>query len=54
MSRVLLGIDYGTVRVGLALAVDGLIVPLTAMPHPGSEEALPGSRRLGRSTDRGP
>ena len=40
MSRVLLGIDYGTVRVGLALAVDGLIVPLTAMPHPGSEEAL--------------
>ena len=40
MSRVLLGIDYGTVRVGLALAVDGLIVPLTAMAHPGSEEDL--------------
>ena len=40
MSQVLLGIDYGTVRVGLALAVDGLIVPLTALSHPGSEEAL--------------
>lgn len=40
MNRVLLGIDYGTVRIGLALAVDGLIVPLTALAHPGSEEAL--------------
>jgi putative Holliday junction resolvase len=40
VSRILLGVDYGTVRVGLALAAEGMVVPLKALPHPGSEPAL--------------
>lgn len=34
-----LGVDYGTVRVGLALGFrsSGLVIPLPVLPHPGSE-----------------
>ena len=36
------GVDYGTVRIGLALGErsSGLVMPLPVMPHPGSEEAV--------------
>lgn len=35
----IVGVDYGTVRIGLALGDrrTGLVVPLPVMPHPGSE-----------------
>ena len=38
-ERTTLGVDYGTVRIGLALALPGggLIVPLETLPHPGDE-----------------
>ncbi|MGE0706932.1 MAG: Holliday junction resolvase RuvX [Planctomycetota bacterium] len=39
-SPVLLGVDLGTVRVGLALATEGLVLPLEALAHPGDEGAL--------------
>jgi putative holliday junction resolvase len=41
-DEVVLGVDYGTVRVGLALGFTkgGLVVPIPVLPHPGSEDAL--------------
>lgn len=41
-EEVVLGVDYGTVRVGLALGFSkgGLVVPIPVLPHPGSEDGL--------------
>lgn len=36
----LLGVDFGTVRVGLAMNAGSVIVPLEVLPYPGSDEAL--------------
>lgn len=40
-SRTVLGLDYGTVRIGLALALPGggLIVPLETLANPGEDAA---------------
>jgi len=40
-SRTVLGLDYGTVRIGLALALPGgdLIVPLDTLANPGEDAA---------------
>jgi putative pre-16S rRNA nuclease len=40
-SRTTLGLDYGTVRIGLALALPGggLIVPLDTLANPGEDAA---------------
>lgn len=37
--RTTLGVDFGTVRIGLALSLPGggLIVPLDTLPHPGTD-----------------
>lgn len=39
-SQTILGLDYGTVRIGLALALPGgsLIVPLETLANPGQDE----------------
>jgi len=41
-GEVVLGVDYGTVRVGLALGFvrSGLVVPLPVAPHPGSDDEV--------------
>jgi putative Holliday junction resolvase len=40
-DRQVLGVDYGSVRIGLALGCPrtGLVIPLPVMDHPGDEEA---------------
>jgi putative Holliday junction resolvase len=41
-EETVLGVDYGTVRIGLALGfpASGLVVPLPTLPNPGAEEAV--------------
>ncbi|MBL4850493.1 MAG: hypothetical protein JKY65_33665 [Planctomycetes bacterium] len=45
-SLTTLGLDYGTVRIGLALSLPGggLIVPLDTLAHPGEEPAAADAR----------